>query len=170
MSRSFTAVASESFREALDELGLTRRTAELGDPRELGRRAALIAAAEAAWKEHLGPLLEAKQVRELLGVRTRQAVSDLRSRGRLLGLARQDGRIVYPAFQFGPAGRPFQELPEILGLLGERAGLDPWTVASWFVTPQVLLEGVTPAEWLRRKREPERVVRAARRTAARLSR
>jgi len=169
MGRSFALVASESFREALRELGLTRRTSELGDPKELGRRAALMAAAEAAWKKHLGPLLEAKQVQELLGVGTRQAVSDLRSRGRLLGLTRQDGRVVYPAFQFGPGGRPFPELPQILELLGEGATLDPWTQASWFVSPQALLEGATPAAWLRRKREPERVVRAARRTAARLA-
>jgi len=128
-----------------------------------------MAAAEAAWTKHLGPLLEAKQVKELLGVGTRQAVSDLRSRGRLLGLRRQDGRVVYPAFQFGPGGRPFSALPQVLELMGDRAALDAWTVASWFVSPQTLLDGATPADWLHRKRDPERVVRAARRTAARLA-
>src|SRR5687767_9284830 len=85
---------------------------------------------EAAWRNHLGPLLDAKQVQELMGVRTRQAVSDLRTRHRILGLTRQDGRVVYPAFQFGPGGRPFAELPEILRILSERSA-DLWTVASW---------------------------------------
>lgn len=168
MSRSFAAIASESFREALRELGLTRRSAELGDPKQLGRRAALVTAAEAAWRNHLGPLLDAKQVQELMGVRTRQAVSDLRTRHRILGLTRQDGRVIYPAFQFGPGGRPFAELPEILRILSEQSA-DPWTVASWFVTPQALLEDRTPAEWLRRRNEPERLLRAARRSGARLA-
>jgi hypothetical protein len=124
--------------------------------------------AEAAWRNHLGPLLDAKQVQELMGVRTRQAVSDLRTRHRILGLTRQDGRVVYPAFQFGPGGRPFADLPEILRILSEQSA-DPWTVASWFVTPQALLVDQTPAVWLRRGNEPERLLRAARRTGARLA-
>lgn len=86
MTKSFATVASASFESALRDLGLDRERA--GDPMELGRRAALVVAAEMAWNEHLGPLLDAKQVERLLGVRTRQAVSDLRKRGWLLGLPR----------------------------------------------------------------------------------
>lgn len=169
MARSFAAQASASFAAALRDLGLGEEAAELADPREIGRRAALIAAAAVTWREHLGPLLESKDVASLLGVGTRQAVADLRARKRLLGLERQDGRIVYPAFQFGADGRPFPRIPAILELF-RGASVDAWTLASWFVTPQSALDGRSPAEWLAAGRDAERVLVAARRTAARMRR
>lgn len=170
MGRSFVATAAESFQSTLRELGLTRASPDTGDPAKLGRRAALVAAAEAVWTNHLGPLLDAKQVQDLLRVDTRQAVSDLRARRRLLGLPKKSGRVVFPAFQFGDSGRPFQALPQILEIFEERTRVDPWTIASWFVTPQALLAGMTPAQWLAKGEDPDLVVRAARRTAARLGR
>ncbi|MGH7818264.1 MAG: hypothetical protein ACREQ9_00675 [Candidatus Binatia bacterium] len=138
------------------------------DPAELGRRAALVVAAEATWSGHLGPLLEGKEVERLLGVRTRQAVSDLRTRRRLLGLVRKDGRVVYPAFQFADRGRPFPEMKQILEVF-EEADVDEWTIASWFVTPKALLRGATPAAWLRDGGDSSIAVTAARRTVARLA-
>src|SRR5919198_1853963 len=95
MARSFVATAAESFQSTLRELGLTRVSPDVGDPAKLGRRAALVAAAEAVWTKHVGPLFDAKQVQDLLGVETRQAVSDLRGRRRLLGLPKESGRVVY---------------------------------------------------------------------------
>lgn len=170
MARSFAAVASESFKEALQELGLDRSTEELGGPKELGRRAALTAAAEAAWTNHLGPLLDTKQVQELLGVRSRQAVSDLSSRRRLLALPHSGRRVVYPAFQFAASGRPLEALPSVLTeFVDRRAAASPWTIASWFVTPQSLLGGWTPARWLKARRDPEKVALAARRAASRMA-
>ena len=44
----------------------------------------------------------------------------------------------------------------------------PYTIASWFVTPEALLDGKTPAAWLRARRDPYRAVEAARRYAERL--
>lgn len=170
VARSFAAVASGSFRETLEELGLAEGSAELGTPEELGRRAALAAAAEAAWKGQLGPLLETDQVRRLVGVKSRQAVSDLGSRRRLLALPRSGRRVVYPAFQFAANGRPFEVLPRVLAEFEERgAAVSRWTIASWFVTPQPLLGGQTPAGWLKAGRDPEKAVLAARRTAARMA-
>jgi hypothetical protein len=163
-------VASDSFRQTLEELGLTQPSAELGSPEEVGRRAALAAAAEAAWKDHLGPLLDGEEVRSILGVRSRQAVSDLATRRRLLALPQSGRRVVYPAFQFGPTGRPFEALPRVLAEFStRRAAESRWTIASWFVTPQAVLDGRTPAQWLRAGRDPERVVLAARRSAARMA-
>jgi hypothetical protein len=78
--------------------------------------------------------------------------------------------VVYPAFQFGDAGRPFEALPQILEIFEARARVDPWTIASWFVTPQALLARMTPAEWLAKGEDPDQVIRAARRSAARLDR
>jgi hypothetical protein len=149
------------------------RDLELGsgtdaDPKEIGRRAALMAASLLKWQQELGPLLEAKDVETLLGVGTRQAVADLRARKRLLGLQREDGRVLYPAFQFGPKGRPFEEMPAILEAFGSAVG--PWTIASWFTTPNRLLEGRTPAGWLGAGTDTARAVAAAGRSAARLGR
>lgn len=170
MARSYTAVASESFRQTLEELGLTKRTPELGAPEDLGRRAALAAAAEAAWKDQLGPLLDADQVRQLLRVKSRQAVNDLKTRKRLLALPHGARGVVYPAFQFASNGRPLEAVHRVLAEFeGRRAAASSWTIASWFVTPQSSLDGRTPAGWLKARRSSDRVVVAARRTAARMA-
>jgi len=162
------ATAASAFRQTLRQLGL-EGAPELGDSAAFGRRAALVAAADLLWRRHLGARLDTRQAQELLGVGTRQAVSDMVKRGRLLALRTADGRLAYPAFQFGPAGRPYPVLPFVLGTLRE-AGADPHTVASWFVTPKALLDDKSPAEWLKRGGDDAPVREAARRAAARLGR
>jgi hypothetical protein len=57
----------------------------------------------------------------------------------------------------------------VLALFGE-VDLDPWTNASWFVSPQDTLDGATPVDWLERDGDEERVLEAARRSAAALAR
>ena len=158
------AAAADSFEQTLGELGVSER--DLGDPEALGRRAALLAAADALWSKRIGPMFRRDQVQELLGVGSRQAVSQLAKRNRLLALPSDDG-LTFPAFQFSPNGRPYDAMPAILAAFRE-ADLSPFTIASWFTTPQRLLR-VTPATWLRRGRDSERVVEAARRSAARLA-
>jgi hypothetical protein len=162
------ATAASAFRQTLRQLGL-EDAPELADSAAFGRRAALVAAADLIWRRHLGALLDTRQAQELLGVGTRQAVSDMVKRGRLLALPSGDGRLAYPAFQFGPTGRPYPVLPFVIGTLKE-AGADPHTIASWFATPKALLEDASPAEWLRRGGDDAAVREAARRTAARLGR
>ena len=159
------AVAARSFERTLEELGVSER--DLGDPTEVGRRAALLAAAGWLWKKHLGPILDREQAQQLLGVRSRQAVSELAKRRRLLALPTSEGRLTFPAFQFTTSGRPYAAMPAILAAF-ETAEVDPYTIASWFVTPQRLLRG-TPVSWLRRGGDPERAIEAARRTGARLA-
>src|SRR5207249_11947376 len=104
--------AAAEFQRTLEDLGIQ----EPADPAELGRRAALLVAGEAAWHDQLGPLLDGKQAQELLGVGTRQAVHDLVRRRRLLGVRGRGRRLLFPAFQFGAAGRPFAALAAVLGL------------------------------------------------------
>jgi hypothetical protein len=164
MARALAA-AAETFEQTLEELGVSER--ELGDPEALGRRAALLATADALWSRRIGPMLRRDQVQELLGVGSRQAVSQLAKRRRLLALASDEG-LTFPAFQFSPGGRPYDAMPAILAAF-EDADVSPYTIASWLTTPQRLLGRVTPATWLRRGRDPERVVEAARRSAARLA-
>jgi hypothetical protein len=165
---SHASAAAKAFESTLEELERRQDTPDLGDPVTLGRRAALLAVAEAVWGKALGPLYDAEQVKTLLGVGSRQAVSDLAKRGRLLVLEASGGRKLYPAFQFGPGGRPFPEVAQVL-IVFSGAAESPYTTASWFVSPQDLLDGETPAAWMRSRRPPERLLEAARRDAAPLA-
>ncbi len=157
-------IAAKAFRETLKRLDLPESDPVLENPERLGREAALAAAAGAIWRKKIGPTLSTVEVQERIGVRTRQAVSDLVKRRRLLALETEQARLRYPVFQFSPQGRPYPQIPEILEMFHE-AAIDPYTTASWFKTPQKLLEDETPAAWLRADRDPELVVEAARRVA-----
>jgi hypothetical protein len=140
----------------------------LGDPSDLGERAALLVVAQSSWRSHLGTLFDTAEVQALLGVGTRQAVSDRARRGGLLMLPTADGRRHYPAFQFGPTGQPFPVLPRLLAAFAE-ADVSPYTIASWFRTPQPLLGSDTPARWMGEGKPDEPLLEAARRTAARFA-
>jgi hypothetical protein len=166
---SAIATAATAFEQTLHDLGFSGNEVELGDAEELGRRGALLAVSDIVWRQRLGTLLDSRQVRVLLGGKTRQAVSDLAKRGRLLALPDERGRLRFPAFQFTGAGRPLLALADILAVFAP-AEVSPYTVASWFVTPQALLEDASPAHWLAGGRDPGLAIEAARRTAARLSR
>jgi hypothetical protein len=168
MSRA-TAKAGHAFVAALDALGLNGEE-EGFDAGELGRRGALLAASDLIWRERLGRLLTRDEVQELLGLKSRQAVHDLTKRGRLLALATQSGRPLFPAFQFDlEQGRAYAAVPPAIGHFSE-ARVDPYTAASWFCEPQAVLEGLTPAEWLRERRADRPLIEAARRSAAPLAR
>jgi hypothetical protein len=160
-------LAAKAFKETLARLQLPSDAPELRDPVALGQRAALRAVADSAWGQVLGPLFDTEQVKTILGVRSRQGVHDLANRKRLLALGPAQGRKRYPAFQFGEAGRPFAEIPEILRIF-EGAVQTPYTIASWFVSPQDLLEGQTPAAWLHQRRDSAVLFEAARRSAGEL--
>ncbi len=163
-----TAVAAEAFADTLRQLGVTGRRSGLRNARELGRRAALMVAADSVWGNHLGRLLTREEVQEILGLKTRQAVSDLVKRGRLLALPTQARTYEYPAFQLDvEAGRVYAGVAAALREL-RRGFVSPYTTASWFVSPDDLL-GTTPAEWLRRRLPEETLVEAARRAAAPLA-
>jgi hypothetical protein len=162
------AEAAKTFEQTLGELGITGDEREV-DPSALGRRAALLAVSDLVWHKHLGPLYSSKQVRDVMGRGTRQSVSELAKRGRLLALPETDDRLAFPAFQFGRTGKRLPALERILEIF-EGAVETPYTVASWFVTPEPRLQGKTPAAWLRAGRSPEPVLEAATRYAERLRR
>lgn len=161
------AIAAEAFEKTLEDLDIDEAAA-LGDPAALGRRAALLAVAESVWNRHLGPLFNAEQVAALLGVRSRQAVSDLARRGRLLALETASGRKLYPASQFARGGRPYPELASILKIF---AGVveTPYTIASWLASPNSMLGDVPPIVWMREGRGSDQLLEVARRNAARLA-
>jgi hypothetical protein len=160
------AEAVESFEQTLAELGVGERDAEVGDPAALGRRAALMAASDVLWERHLGPLYSTRQVRELMGIGSRQAISERARRRRLLSVPGSDGKPLFPAFQFA-GRRPLPGLGAILDAFRDAAE-SPYTVASWFVTPEPLLDDKPPATWLRKSGAPDRALQAASRYAERL--
>jgi hypothetical protein len=157
--------AAESFAEALEDLGFA--AADVDDPAELGRRAALLVSAERLWADRLGPLLDGKQVQQLLGIGTRQGVHDLVKRRRLLALPGPKGHAVFPAFQFTASGRVEPALHAVLETFADVVD-SPYTIASWFTTAQPALDGLRPTEWLRQGGDAKLLKEAARRSAARL--
>ncbi len=159
--------AARAFRETLARLEIEGEPG-LGDPGAFGRRAAILAAADVLWRRRLGRLLTSEEVRQVLGVGTRQAVSDFVKRRRLLAIRGADGRLLFPAFQFSATGRPLPALEAVLAAFA-RAGVDELTVGSWFTGPQDLLEGRTPADWLQSGGADALVIEAARRTASELA-
>jgi hypothetical protein len=161
--------ATRAFEETLERLDFPE--GRLADPEaqaRLGRRAALLATSELTWEEHLGPLYEWSDVAAVLGtVGTRQGISDLAKRRRLLVLPTKSGKLLYPAFQFSGA-RMIAGLHELLVEL-DSFGASPWTQASWFVTGQDELDGESPAVYLSHHPLDERVLKAAHRAVARLA-
>jgi hypothetical protein len=160
------AEAVESFEQTLAELGVGEGDAEVEDPAALGRRAALMAASDVLWERHIGPLYSTRQVRELMGIGSRQAISERVKRRRLLSVPGADGNPRFPAFQFA-GRRPLPGLGQILDAFRDAAE-SPYTVASWFVTPDPLLDDRPPAVWLRESGAPDRAAQAASRYAERL--
>lgn len=163
------SAAAAAFEEALVELGFDEDDPAVGDVRSFGRRAALLVAADTVWGRHLGPMLSTKQVIQLLRVTTRQAVNDRVRRHRLLALPGHDRELDYPAFQFRANGEPYPGVPAVLKAFST-AGISPPTIASWFVTPQPDLDGVTPVEWMAAARDDNELAHAAQRSAQRLAR
>jgi hypothetical protein len=163
------ALATAAFKRTLERLDLPDE--RLSDPHEqerLGHRAALLATSEIAWDEHLGPMYGWSDVAETLRtVSTRQGVSDLAKRGRLLALPASSGRVLYPAFQFH-GSRTIPGLRELLGVLAQ-SGASAWTQASWFQSNQDELDGLTPVAYLTAHGLDEQVIVSAQRAAARLA-
>jgi len=157
--------AADAFSRTLAEIGVDERDV---DAEALGRRGALLAASELVWGRQVGRMLSSREATELLGV-SRQAVHERTQRGSLLALRGSDGSVLYPAFQFGPNGRPLVGIAEALRPLTPVVE-SAYTIAAWFTSPEPELGGATPSDWLREGRNPDAVVEQARREAARLSR
>lgn len=158
------AAAAAAFEETLEDLGFA--DGELGDPVEVGRRAALLVSAESLWRHRLGQLLDSKEVARLLQTSPAEVTEEARQY-RLLGLSMTNGMFLFPSFQFTKMGKRNPVIPTILERFHGSA-VSPFTIASWFVSPQAILGRQTPAGWLEKGRDPQLVIEAARRTSQRL--
>lgn len=143
LHRSVRAYEQE-LRSQLDRYGTP--TAE---PEELGRRAAVLAAAGQAWRQDTGPFYGTDGAQVALGGVSKQAVSQRVRQGRLLGLRlAADGsgrdRLVYPTWQFHQV--VLRHLPAVLAAAGfdDRRPTTGWTIAAWLTTPDDHLGGLAP--------------------------
>lgn len=93
-------------------------------------------------------VLDADDVHVLYGSRAKNKsalAARWRSEGKVFAME-EAGRLVYPAFQFDPQGRPRPIIADVLAALGTRVG--PWQVALWFVSPSGWLDGARPIDRL----------------------
>jgi hypothetical protein len=144
--------------------GLAEQLDTLPDPAAFGVQLAAQAVARATWEAALGRYLSVAEAAKVLGVSSRQAVHQRIARGTLLAMD-LTGQTVLPAYQFdGSTVR--REVPHVLKLL-RPAQLSDEAVISWFGSPQLELEGASPADWL--GKDPARLFEAARQTAGSLA-
>ncbi|MCE0459630.1 antitoxin Xre/MbcA/ParS toxin-binding domain-containing protein [Curtobacterium flaccumfaciens] len=97
--------------------------------------------------EILGPFRTTESVRQLVGVRTRQAVQARVEAGTLLAVMTSDGKRLFPDFQFDDRGQSLPRLNQVLEAFG--GSKDAWDAALWLAQPEQDLGGQTPAEALR---------------------
>lgn len=96
--------------------------------------------------EDLGPFYDGAGLRRWRGI-TRQALDQQVKRHRLLAPLTGEGERVYPAWQFTPDGRLIPGLTKILPVL--LGATDPWTAATWLMTPSKRLSGSSAVDTLR---------------------
>lgn len=129
---------------------------------------------DAAWVEQVGPMLRQRDVAALMGV----AASDVPDNGRLLGVPRDSGETVFPAFQFTDDGRVVEGVAEVIEILRPVVRTSRFIV-GWLTSLEPRLASGAPAGQLRqhavpinrlREGEVEPVLEAARQTSDGLDR
>jgi hypothetical protein len=154
-----------AFRVEATELGIDEQIGKV-DPEQLGRDLAHAAQVRIAWATVADDYITVPEAKEILGLRSRQAVYQRIHRGTILAME-LDGQWVLPRYQFSNR-QGDRRVARVLRLL-KRAQLRPDSVVSWFATVQPELEGKTPAEWLKKDLDPEVLYDAARHTAGALA-
>ncbi|WP_066039290.1 hypothetical protein [Herbiconiux solani] len=105
------------------------------------------------WQDLIGPFYTATDVAAWRGV-TRQQVHKLRKTGALLGPQTTDGRVVFPAWQFGLHGEGLPRLREVKAALGPAAP-DDWARALWLNAATPRFGGSSAADLLKSGRSDE---------------
>lgn len=155
----------ESFQRRSQRL---ERTIEAMLPAEVPSRTEILQArrnakAREALLRELGALTSS-EVAELAGSRARNRAAlanRWRKEGRIFALTHH-GQTYYPAFQFGPDGRPLPVIAEVLRAFDDEG----WPTALWFDAANGWLDGARPVDLL--TSDPEKIAEAARREAEEL--
>lgn len=100
--------------------------------------------------EHsVGPFYGREAAAALLGVTSRQAVDRRRASHQVLGVRSADRMWLYPTFQWTGSRDGYTLLPGLLDVLPllvtPAAG---WAAARWLRTPNRVLDGRRPEQWL----------------------
>lgn len=100
------------------------------------------------WEQHVGELLNHKQVLALTGW-TKQALSQAVREHRIVKLTADGGAGVYPLCVFD-GQHPARPVAGTREVFSDWAEADPagWAAVSWFVSAQVELNGATPRDVL----------------------
>jgi hypothetical protein len=155
--------AQREFGRTLAELGV-----ESGDATAIGRRAAMMVMAPSAWRRRLDPLITLEDARRRLRLRKPEIEDLLRQRG-LIALPGEHGTFLVPEMQLSlEAHAVFSEVPGVIAIFDE-VGLDDFGIAAWLMTAQSLLDGMSPAEFLRKGHDGTLVLTAARRSARKIA-
>lgn len=104
----------------------------------------------------MGSWMSATAVARLIG-RTPAEVTHLRKQGALLAGRRRTGRYAFPRWQFDRQNQPLTELQVVLAALRDE---DPISVSNVMTASFEALDGLTPAQWLARKRATKAVTQA----------
>lgn len=110
-----------------------------------------------AWNQLIGPFYLLDEVAALIRLDA-AAVRAALQRGKLLAATTGDGVLVFPVFQFDPAGHALPGVEHVVQLL--RGRMDDWGILLWLGRPSRAL-GATPVEALRGARLNEVVALAA---------
>jgi len=139
----YTLESPEIVKDRTDDLRAEARLSGL-------RSKAFLAQAE-------GGTISADEAAEVLGL-TRQGVDQRRRAGRLLALTLGRRGYRYPLWQFSGHGM----LPGLEDTLRALDSFEEWAQASWFINPNMDLDGHSPLTLLRQGHS-EPVIQAARR-------
>ncbi len=157
-----------SFAKTLEQSGVVIADKALAVV--VGDEAARQIIAQRRWAALVGETLDTAEVRQLLDL-TRQALEARRRNGSLLGLASDRSGTRFPAWQFDPVHKRVR--PEVASVVAkfrdEAEDITEATIVSWASTNQPDLDGETPASWLLAGKDPDRLLVAATRAAARLA-
>ena len=152
---TFTDVVVAALRRRLREVA-SNADAPLADifglPEILAARVAAVVPAPSVWATTIGPVYRQATLALACG-HSRQAISDLIKRRRLLALTTKDGHVVIPAFQLGEDLRPLNGIGEILQILTPDV-VDEWTLASWLTARHDQLDGKSIIEHLAASGQP----------------
>ena len=162
---AYVAAAQRAWGDRLADLvaDTSVDVADLPSPDDLVRHGIHARTARVPLGEMIGPVYSTGGVQSVLGI-SRQQVADRRTRGTIIAGRTEEGRWLYPVFQFdGGAARA--DVREVLDVLRTSPD-DPWTMALRFAVATSDLGGRSPMQRLDAG-ERDVVHDLARRTASR---
>lgn len=106
----------------------------------------------------VGPVCTTGSATAWLGI-SRQGLYKAVADNRIIAVQTSDGKWFYPTWQFRREKFGSEQIPALVTRL--RTGLNNIEIASWFITTNEKLSGLSPVQWLEQNRDPELLKRQA---------